>query len=153
MKDSPAGIAVIGSGYWGKNLVRNFAALGALRLICDTNETVLDVFREQYPGVETCLALSDVRPTLVKRGASLGANSTIVCGHTVGRYAFVGAGAVVTRDVSDHALVYGNPARPMGWVCACGEKLGPDLACSACGKTYKNVATGLEPVVRDDETL
>jgi UDP-2-acetamido-3-amino-2,3-dideoxy-glucuronate N-acetyltransferase len=61
--------------------------------------------------------------TLVKRGASLGANSTIVCGTTIGRHAFVGAGAVVTKDVPDYALVVGNPARIKGWMCACGKKL------------------------------
>ena len=59
----------------------------------------------------------EYRPTLVKRGASLGANSTIVCGHTIGRYAFVGAGAVVTSDVPDYALVVGNPGRITGWMC------------------------------------
>ena len=80
--------------------------------------------------------------TLVRRGATLGANSTIVCGRVIGRYAFVGAGAVVTHDVPDHALVVGNPARVTGWVCACGVSLSkgrraPESAtCAACGKTY-----------------
>src|ERR671928_1117782 len=59
----------------------------------------------------------EYRPTLVRRGATLGANSTIVCGHTIGRYAFIGAGAVVTRDVPDHALAIGNAARIAGWMC------------------------------------
>jgi UDP-2-acetamido-3-amino-2,3-dideoxy-glucuronate N-acetyltransferase len=77
--------------------------------------------------------------TLVRRGASIGANATIVCGVTLGRYAFVGAGAVVTRDVKDHALVVGNPARQIGWMCACGERL--HLAdhvatCAGCGERY-----------------
>ena len=63
------------------------------------------------------------RQTLVKRGATLGANATIVCGHTIGAYAFVGAGAVVTRDVPDYALMSASPARVTGWVCACGVKL------------------------------
>ena len=62
----------------------------------------------------------EYKTTLVRRGASLGANCTVVCGTTIGRYAFVGAGAVVTRDVPDYALVYGNPARLHGWMCACG---------------------------------
>ena len=87
--------------------------------------------------------MDEARPTLVKRGASLGANSTIVCGVTIGRFAFVGAGAVVTRDVPDHALVYGNPARQKGWVCLCGEKLGRDLRCVACGEPYETFETGL----------
>src|SRR5512140_3066885 len=65
----------------------------------------------------------EYRQTLVKRGASLGANSTVVCGHTVGAHAFVGAGAVVTRDVPDYALVVGNPGRVTGWMCRCGIKL------------------------------
>jgi len=82
-------------------------------------------------------------PTLVKRGASIGANSTIVCGHTIGAYAFIGAGAVVTKDVPDHALVTGNPACVTGWMCVCGAKLAsgvraPDeAACSACGTQYR----------------
>jgi len=65
--------------------------------------------------------MDQARPTLVCKGATLGANCTIICGVTIGRYAFVGAGAVVTRDVPDYALVYGNPARHHGWVYECGE--------------------------------
>jgi UDP-2-acetamido-3-amino-2,3-dideoxy-glucuronate N-acetyltransferase len=84
----------------------------------------------------------EYRRTLVKRGASLGANCTVVCGHTIGRYAFVGAGAVVTRDVPDHALVLGNPARVAGWMCECGVKLAsgstppPAAECRTCGGRY-----------------
>jgi UDP-2-acetamido-3-amino-2,3-dideoxy-glucuronate N-acetyltransferase len=80
--------------------------------------------------------------TLVKRGASLGANSTIVCGHTIGCYAFIGAGAVVTKDVPDFALVVGNPARIAGWMCRCGVRLTSapkaprDVRCQACGTSY-----------------
>jgi len=80
--------------------------------------------------------------TRVCRGATLGANSTIVCGHRIGRYAFVGAGAVVTRSVADFVLVIGNPARFSGWVCQCGIKLSgpkPDrerLVCRSCGSAY-----------------
>ena len=88
--------------------------------------------------------MDEARPTLIKKGASLGANSTIVCGVTVGSYAFVGAGAVVTRDVPAHALVYGNPAKMRGWVCECGEKLAHDLTCPACGKKYAPAGDGLE---------
>lgn len=75
-------------------------------------------------------------PTVVGRGASIGANATIVCGTTIGEGAFVGAGSVVVDDVPPFALVVGNPARPIGWVCACGERLGDDLGCS-CGRTYR----------------
>src|SRR5262245_50304569 len=73
--------------------------------------------------------------TRVRRGASLGANATIVCGHTIGEYAFVGAGAVVTRDVPAYALVLGTPARWVGWMCQCGVRLSETLGevrCSAC---------------------
>ena len=81
-------------------------------------------------------------PTLVRRGASIGANATIVCGTTIGEGAFVGAGSVVTRDVPAYALVAGNPARHLGWICACGERLGDDLVC-ACGRTYTENTSGL----------
>jgi UDP-2-acetamido-3-amino-2,3-dideoxy-glucuronate N-acetyltransferase len=99
----------------------------------------------------------EFRPTLVKKGATLGANSTIVCGHTIGRYAFIGAGTVVTRDVPDYALVVGNPGRIAGWTCSCGVKLAsgpavpPQVACAACGSQYRaddGVLTAVEPVVR-----
>jgi UDP-2-acetamido-3-amino-2,3-dideoxy-glucuronate N-acetyltransferase len=86
-------------------------------------------------------------PTLVRRGATIGANATVVCGTTIGRHAFVAAGAVVTRDVAAHALVAGNPARRIGWVCACGERLDATLAC-VCGRAYELPGpeeNGLEP--------
>lgn len=88
----------------------------------------------------------EFRPTLVKRGATLGANCTIICGRTIGRYAFVGAGAVVTKDVPDYALVIGVPARIAGWVCRCGTRLefekdetksGERATCHACGARYR----------------
>jgi UDP-2-acetamido-3-amino-2,3-dideoxy-glucuronate N-acetyltransferase len=90
--------------------------------------------------------------TLVKRGASIGANATIVCGHTIGAYAFIGAGAVVTKDVPDHALVTGNPGRIVGWMCECGAKLAsgvraPEEAnCPACGTQYRALAGALTAV-------
>jgi len=87
--------------------------------------------------------MDQVRPTLIKKGATLGANCTIVCGHTIGRYAFIGAGAVVTKDVPDHALMVGNPARPIGWMCECGEKLNKELNCPNCNKEYGQAVTGL----------
>ena len=74
--------------------------------------------------------------TLIKEGASLGAGCVIICGHTVGRCAMVAAGAVVTRDVKDYALMAGVPARQIGWVCECGKRLGDSLECS-CGRKYQ----------------
>lgn len=84
-------------------------------------------------------------PTLVKRGATIGANATIICGVTIGRYAMVGAGAVVTRDVPDHAVVVGSPARRAGWVSRTGERLGPDLVCPRTGERYVETDNGLAP--------
>jgi len=86
-----------------------------------------------------------VVPTLVKKGASIGANSTIVCGTTIGEYAIVGAGSVVTKDVPSHALVFGNPAKLKGFVCKCGLKLSKGEAqgdktvflCESCGMKTK----------------
>ena len=77
---------------------------------------------------------------MVKKGATLGANCTIICGHSIGRYAFVGAGAVVTLDVPDHALVVGNPARQIGWMCECGEKLDDAFKCTKCGSSFDFLA-------------
>ncbi len=85
-------------------------------------------------------------PTLVKRGATIGANATIVCGHTIGAYAMIGAGAVVTKDVPDYALVVGNPARRIGWVSRTGERLGPDLVCPRTGERYAERDGNLFPL-------
>ena len=82
---------------------------------------------------------NEYRKTIIRQGASIGANATIVCGHDIGRYAFVGAGAVVTKNVPDYAMVYGSPARIRGYVCQCGEKLHFSegrAVCAACGKKY-----------------
>ena len=89
---------------------------------------------------------SELLPTLVRRGATIGANATIVCGVTIGRYAMVGAGAVVTHDVADYALVVGNPARRMGWVSRAGERLGDDLVCPRTGERYRESEDGLVPI-------
>ena len=85
----------------------------------------------------------EFRPTPVGDGATIGANATIVCGHTIGSYAFVGAGSVVTADVPAHALVVGLPARQIGWVSHAGERLGPDLVCPRTSRTYRETADGL----------
>jgi UDP-2-acetamido-3-amino-2,3-dideoxy-glucuronate N-acetyltransferase len=87
----------------------------------------------------------EYRPTRVKRGVTIGANATVVCGVTLGKYCFVGAGTVVTRDVPDYGMVYGNPARLRGWMCQCGIKLNFGTSagdveaseCAACGRRYR----------------
>lgn len=93
--------------------------------------------RSKYPQVGAKYYIK----TLVREGASLGANSTIVCGHTIGRFAFIGAGAVVTKDVPDFAMVVGNPARVVGWVSEAGKKLAFNkdgvAFCEKSNKKYK----------------
>jgi acetyltransferase-like isoleucine patch superfamily enzyme len=86
--------------------------------------------------------------TKVERGVSIGANSTIVCGTTLGESSMIGAGSVVTKDVKRHELVAGNPARRLGWVCECGARLDSGLACSDCGREYEEGEGGLKEVGR-----
>jgi len=89
---------------------------------------------------------SEYKRTFVRRGATIGANATIICGITLGRYCFIGAGAVVTRDVPDYALMLGNPARQAGWMCQCGMKLAgtaSEFSCTACGHRYRLAGTML----------
>ena len=102
------------------------------------------VFTNIYNPRAELRKMDRVRPTLVKKGATLGANCTIVCGVTIGRYAFVGAGSVVTKDIPDHAIIVGNTGRQVGWACGCGERLNESLACLACGKKYTRGPNGLE---------
>lgn len=119
-----------------------------------------------YEGVEledyvfcgpSCVFTNDLTPrakypkghagykkTLVKEGASIGANATVVCGHTIGKWALIGAGAVVTSNVPDHALMLGVPARQKAWACECGELLPDGLICSKCGRKYHKAENGLE---------
>jgi len=101
------------------------------------------VFTNIYNPRAEIRKMDQVRPTLVKHGATLGANSTILCGATIGRYAFIGAGAVVTHNVPDHALMVGNPARQIGWMCQCGERLTENFECLMCGKNYLKNDYGL----------
>ena len=82
----------------------------------------------------------DYLTTVVKQGATIGANATIICGRTIGRYAFIGAGSTVTKDIPDYALVYGNPAKRRGWVCECGTKLAnftETIICQVCDRAYQ----------------
>ncbi len=86
---------------------------------------------------------SELRPILVKKGATIGANATIICGNTIGKYAFIGAGAVITKDVPDYALIIGNPGRIEGWMCKCGVKLDFDeqgaSSCKTCALVYEKI--------------
>ena len=119
-----------------------------------------------YEGVEledyvfcgpSCVFTNDLTPrakypkgregyksTLVREGASIGANATIVCGNTLGKWCLIGAGAVVTSDVPNHALMLGVPVKQVGWVCECGTVLKSDLTCENCGRKYKKHEQGLE---------
>ena len=121
-----------------------------------------------YEGVEledyvfcgpSCVFTNDLTPrakypkgpagykkTIVEEGASIGANATVVCGHKIGRWALIGAGAVVTSNVPAHALMLGVPARRMGWACECGELLPKGLVCEKCGRKYRETDEGLEEV-------
>jgi UDP-2-acetamido-3-amino-2,3-dideoxy-glucuronate N-acetyltransferase len=91
----------------------------------------------------------EFRKTLIEKGATIGANVTIICGNTIGHYAFIGAGSVVTKDVPDYALVYGNPGRVKGWVCQCAEEItfrSGRAVCKACGKRYQKGRVGVKLV-------
>lgn len=79
---------------------------------------------------------SEFKNTVIEKGATIGANATIICGNKIGRYAMVGAGTVVTRNVPDHALIVGNPGKIVGYVCECGCKLDHDFRCNECGRKY-----------------
>jgi UDP-2-acetamido-3-amino-2,3-dideoxy-glucuronate N-acetyltransferase len=101
---------------------------------------------------------ADYARTLVCKGATVGANATIVCGITIGEYAMVGAGTVVTDDVAPHAIIVGNPGRRVGWACGCGETLPPELRCARCGERYAELDGLLdrlpaEPLTTQQETL
>jgi len=92
---------------------------------------------------------AEFRTTLVRKGATIGANATVICGNTIGRYAFIGAGTVVTRDVPNYALVVGNPGKVKGWVCQCAVQIvfrGRKAKCEACGKEYEKDAKGVKPI-------
>jgi acetyltransferase-like isoleucine patch superfamily enzyme len=104
------------------------------------------VFTNIYNPRAEIRKMDQVRPTMVKKGATIGANATIVCGVTLGRYSFIGAGAVVNKNVPDYAIVVGNPAKQIGWACECGERLTEDLDCFSCGKQFEKRGEGLEQI-------
>jgi len=106
------------------------------------------VFTNVYNPRSAIPRKDEYRPTLVRRGATLGANCTIICGITVGEYAFIGAGAVVNRDVPAYALMLGVPARRQGWMCRCGTRLesrGDSYACTSCAALYLETGESLRP--------
>jgi len=104
---------------------------------------------DMRPRVRYQTTEEDWLETHVEERASLGANSTILCGIRIGRNALVGAGAVVTRDVDAHAIVLGNPGRQVGWACDCGFTLDEDLGCPNCGRRYRRVETGLSEILAE----
>jgi len=116
------------------------------------------VFTNVYNPRSAITRMSELRPTLVKKGATIGANATILCGVTIGRYAFIGTGAVVLKDVPDYALVVGNPAKRKGWMCTCGIQLdfqGETACCTSCKRRYrkqKPERIGEEGKEADDES-
>ena len=97
--------------------------------------------RARYPK-----GAAKYKKTLIKTGASIGANATIVCGHTIGEWAMIGAGAVVASDVPAHALMLGVPARTADWVCTCGMRLHGSLRCAHCGREFRESEAGLEEI-------
>ena len=117
----------------------NVSVYDAVRLEDDVFCGPSMVFTNVYNPRSSIIRKDEYRQTIVKRGASLGANSTIVCGVTIGEHAFVGAGAVVNTDVPPYALMLGVPARRRGWMCRCGTQLRGqgELACSECGQSYR----------------
>jgi len=135
--------AVIGNGCKIQNNVSVYKGVTLEdNVFCGPSMVFTNVFnpRAHIPRMD------EMRPTLVKTGATIGANATVVCGHTIGAYAFIGAGAVLTRGAPSHALMVGNPAKQIGWVCECGNRLDDDLRCSHCGKIFEKHAEGLRLV-------
>jgi UDP-2-acetamido-3-amino-2,3-dideoxy-glucuronate N-acetyltransferase len=109
------------------------------------------VFTNVYNPRAFIPRMSELRTTPVKRRTTLGANCTIVWGYTIGRYAFVAAGAVIIQNIQDYALMAGNPARPIGPGCRCGEKLPETSACTVCAKRYRVLQSGLQIDLTDED--
>ncbi len=134
-----SGTAILGNGVKVQNNVSVYdGVILEDYVFCGPSMVFTNVMnpRSAYPRNTA----DDYLETIVRKGASIGANSTIICGNIIGKNAFVGAGSVVTGDIPDYALVYGNPARIRGWMCACGERLkfiGEKARCKECKKKYK----------------
>jgi len=109
-------------------------------IFCGPSMVFTNVYnpRAEIPKMDQAL------PTLAKKGTTIGANATIICGVTLGSYCFIGAGSVVTKSVPNHALVFGNPAKQVGWMCKCGERLANNLECTSCGDKYHQTEKGIE---------
>lgn len=141
-----AGTAVIGDG---ARIQNNVSIYDGVTLEEDVFCGPSMVFTNVHNPRARVSRKHEYRPTLARRGATFGANCTVLCGLVVGRYAFVGAGAVVTRAVPDFALVVGTPARVVGWMCACGERLSFDpvpsgeATCQACKANYAGDGAGV----------
>lgn len=140
------GAAVIGNGVKIQNNVSVYDAVVIEDdVFCGPSMVFTNVFNPRSFIVRK----NEYKETRIKKGASIGANATVVCGYTVGEYAFIGAGSVVAKDVPAYALVYGNPGRVRGWVCKCGEKLDfKDKAakCTACGAEYSKDGDKVSPL-------
>lgn len=118
----------------------NVSVYDAVRLEDDVFCGPSMVFTNVFNPRSAVSRKAEYRQTIVQRGATLGANSTVVCGTTIGEYAFIGAGAVVSRDVPAYALMVGIPARHAGWMCRCGDKLSArdgEVVCAACRRHYR----------------
>lgn len=120
---------------WDQVVLEDYVFVGPSAVFTNDLNPRAKYPKSKYPEYGSWL------PTLVKEGASIGANATIICGITIGRWAFIGAGAVVTKDVPDHAIAVGCPARIIGWACECGNKLDFEKTeCQVCHRKYKKEA-------------
>lgn len=111
------------------------------------------VFTNVYNPRAEIPKMDQALPTLVKKGTTIGANATIICGVTLGLYCFIGAGSVITKSVPNHALVFGNPAKQVGWMCRCGERLTDKLECTSCGTRYHQTEKGIEHFPSENHKL
>lgn len=129
---------------WDYVTLKNYVFVGPSAVFTNDKNPRAKYPKKDYPRYGKWL------PTLIKEGTTIGANSTIVCGNTVGKWAIIGAGAVVADDVSDYAIVVGVPAKVVGWVCECGNKLEFDkdkAVCKICKRKYKKTGDKVEEIL------